>query len=362
MNERPRRSYRTKSGRILTDTDFEALATEAEERDDLSEPPRRLGRPLIGAAPAVVVPIRLQADLLGAVKALAAAEETSVSELVRDALSDFLSTEPRPGAPRTSSGRVFGEADFEALADDAEQVDDATPLGRSLKRRRGVRAEVVAVRMPPELKDAVERRAEKDETSVSEVVRAALRVRTGGDNTDPPRGGAATEPPAHLKPSQGRRSRITRGDTGSSAGSMLGHSPRLGPRERDTCRDYVLPRLKAAGWSDDQIRWSSRLRTAGSSPSGQSTGVETPCGLTTCSSSCPACRWRWSRRSASTRSPARACSRRRTMRSCSTCRSPTRRTGRASSRMIARRASRPTASTRSLGRLSCGRATGRGRG
>jgi len=26
-----------------------------------------------------------------------------------------------------------------------------------------------------------------------------------------------------------------------------------GPQEKDTCRDYVLPRLKAAGWSDDQI-------------------------------------------------------------------------------------------------------------
>lgn len=26
-----------------------------------------------------------------------------------------------------------------------------------------------------------------------------------------------------------------------------------GPLEKDTCRDYVLPRLKAAGWSDDQI-------------------------------------------------------------------------------------------------------------
>jgi type I restriction enzyme R subunit len=26
------------------------------------------------------------------------------------------------------------------------------------------------------------------------------------------------------------------------------------PLERDTCRDYVLPRLKAAGWSDDQIQ------------------------------------------------------------------------------------------------------------
>lgn len=26
-----------------------------------------------------------------------------------------------------------------------------------------------------------------------------------------------------------------------------------GALEKDTCRDYVLPRLKAAGWTDDQI-------------------------------------------------------------------------------------------------------------
>ena len=29
--------------------------------------------------------------------------------------------------------------------------------------------------------------------------------------------------------------------------------PLRGPLEEDTCRDYVVPRLKAAGWSDDQI-------------------------------------------------------------------------------------------------------------
>ena len=26
-----------------------------------------------------------------------------------------------------------------------------------------------------------------------------------------------------------------------------------GPLEKDTCRDYVLPKLKGAGWTDDQI-------------------------------------------------------------------------------------------------------------
>jgi type I restriction enzyme R subunit len=33
----------------------------------------------------------------------------------------------------------------------------------------------------------------------------------------------------------------------------------LGPPEKDTCRDYVLPRLRAAGWSEDQIREQYRI-------------------------------------------------------------------------------------------------------
>ncbi|HEV3048616.1 MAG TPA: DEAD/DEAH box helicase family protein [Solirubrobacteraceae bacterium] len=32
-----------------------------------------------------------------------------------------------------------------------------------------------------------------------------------------------------------------------------------GPPEKDTCRDYVLPRLKAAGWSEDQIQEQFRI-------------------------------------------------------------------------------------------------------
>src|SRR5262249_12863987 len=59
-------------------------------------------------------------------------------------------------------------------------------------------------------------------TSVSEIVRAALRARLGDDG-DPPGGGT-------------RR--------------RAGHH---GPTEAETCRDYVVPRLKEAGWEDDQI-------------------------------------------------------------------------------------------------------------
>ncbi len=42
------------------------------------------------------------------------------------------------------------------------------------------------------------------------------------------------------------------GAIGSSLAGTLRSMPG-GPREKDTCRDYVLPRLKAAGWGEDQI-------------------------------------------------------------------------------------------------------------
>ena len=32
-----------------------------------------------------------------------------------------------------------------------------------------------------------------------------------------------------------------------------------GPLERDTCRDYVLPLLRAAGWGEDQVTEQFRI-------------------------------------------------------------------------------------------------------
>jgi type I restriction enzyme R subunit len=222
MSDEPR-TYRTKTGRVLTDADMQALADEAEPGYDVDHLVKKPGRPRIGSTPAVVVPVRLHAELHGAVKALAEAEQTSVSELVRDALRDYLATPATPGALRTASGRVLSDADLRALADEAEGGYDVTALRARPSRRRGERAEVVPVRMPPELKAEAERRAEAESTSLSEIVRTALRVRLGGGDPDPP-GGVA-----HPRTS------------------------RHGPTEADTCRDYVVPRLKEAGWEDDQI-------------------------------------------------------------------------------------------------------------
>lgn len=183
------RTYRTKTGRILTDADIEALAAEAEQGYDVEPLAKKPGRPRMGSAPAAVVPVRLHADLHDVVKALAEAERTSLSEFIRDALRDYLAAPAAPGSLRTASGHVLGEADLRALVDQAEAGYDVTALRNRPSRRAGERAEVVPVRMPPELKAAVEDRAEAESTSVSEIVRAALRARLdGGGGGDPPGG------------------------------------------------------------------------------------------------------------------------------------------------------------------------------
>ncbi len=77
----------------------------------------------------------------------------------------------------TSNGRSVNETEIERLVAEAEEGYDPDVL-----RRRGGRklmgsgpADVVPVRLDPELKSLVESRAEHDHTSTSEVIREALR-------------------------------------------------------------------------------------------------------------------------------------------------------------------------------------------
>lgn len=51
---------------------------------------RGRGRPLIGSAPAEVVPVRLDPELRAAVEACAAADRTTTSDVIREALRRFL--------------------------------------------------------------------------------------------------------------------------------------------------------------------------------------------------------------------------------------------------------------------------------
>ena len=83
--------HTTKTGRTLSDTDIEALADEAERGYNVEElKQRRRGRPLLGSAPAEVVPVRLDPDLKQAVDARAEADHTTASEVIRAALRQFL--------------------------------------------------------------------------------------------------------------------------------------------------------------------------------------------------------------------------------------------------------------------------------
>ncbi len=78
----------------------------------------------------------------------------------------------------TTSGKVLTDDDIEALADEVERDYDIDAVRM---RRRGrptlgsSRADVVPVRLDPDLKEAVRARAEADHTTTSEVIREALR-------------------------------------------------------------------------------------------------------------------------------------------------------------------------------------------
>lgn len=90
MPGRPR-TYKTKTGKVLTDADIEAMADEAERGYDVEMlKTRRRGRPMLGSAPSEVVPVRLDPDLKQAVEARAEADHTSTSEIIRQALRHFL--------------------------------------------------------------------------------------------------------------------------------------------------------------------------------------------------------------------------------------------------------------------------------
>lgn len=86
------KTYTTATGRVLTDHDLDAIAEEVEHGDYDVEAlkTRRRGRPLLGSAPAEVVPVRLDPELKRAVDARAEAEHLTTSEIVRKALRRYL--------------------------------------------------------------------------------------------------------------------------------------------------------------------------------------------------------------------------------------------------------------------------------
>ena len=81
---------RTKSGVELTDDVLDRMAQEAEDGLDVTTLRRRPGRPAMGSGPADSLPVRLDPELRRALDERASAENTTASDVVREALRRYL--------------------------------------------------------------------------------------------------------------------------------------------------------------------------------------------------------------------------------------------------------------------------------
>lgn len=81
---------RTKAGVELTDDVLDELAEQAEAGLDVTNLRRRPGRPSMGSGPADSLPVRLDPELRRALDERAAAEHTTASDVVREALRRYL--------------------------------------------------------------------------------------------------------------------------------------------------------------------------------------------------------------------------------------------------------------------------------
>lgn len=86
--------HRTRTGLKFTEADIDALSDEVESTDyDIAALKKlRRGRPTMGSAPAEVVPVRIDPELRAAIETRAKADQTTTSQIIRDALREFLQT------------------------------------------------------------------------------------------------------------------------------------------------------------------------------------------------------------------------------------------------------------------------------
>ena len=86
------RTYQTRTGKVLTDSDIARIAAEVESTEyDIEElKTRRRGRPLLGRVPSEVVTVRINPELRAAISARAEKDGTTVSVIHREALRRFL--------------------------------------------------------------------------------------------------------------------------------------------------------------------------------------------------------------------------------------------------------------------------------
>ena len=122
-------NHKTTTGRILTEADLDAIADEVETTDyDITAlRKRRRGRPLMGSAPAEVVPVRIDPELRAAVAACAETGGRTTSEIIREALRRFLDVERAEQAQHVmkSFEEIRTRSVPMAHPDDLLQSDDA---------------------------------------------------------------------------------------------------------------------------------------------------------------------------------------------------------------------------------------------
>jgi hypothetical protein len=84
-----------------------------------------------------------------------------------------------PEEHRTRTGRTLSDDDIDAIARDLEETGYDVEALKTRRRGRPTMgsgpADVVPVRIDPELRAAIEARAEADHTTTSEIIREALR-------------------------------------------------------------------------------------------------------------------------------------------------------------------------------------------
>lgn len=84
-----------------------------------------------------------------------------------------------PKEHKTRTGRTLTDKDVDAIAREVEETDYDVEALKTRRRGRPTMgsgpADVVPVRIDPELRAAIEARAEADHTTTSEIIREALR-------------------------------------------------------------------------------------------------------------------------------------------------------------------------------------------
>ena len=87
------KTYRLKSGIVVTDSDIRRMADDVATRDfDLSKFTRLPGRPLMGKAVAEVVPVRIEPSIVKSIDRRAKKEGTTRSDIIRQAIANYLTS------------------------------------------------------------------------------------------------------------------------------------------------------------------------------------------------------------------------------------------------------------------------------